>query len=310
VSRRRAPPRLEEPRLFVQADLEDVARFRVGAGEVSVYTRRSPGKETVSEDAAAVIPVDARRAVLVVADGAGGLPAGEEASRIAVESITAAIAAAIEANDGAAPNGGSGLRSAILDAIDAANKEIVALPAAAATTVVVAEVDGSRVRSYHAGDSIVLVTGQRGKVKLQNVPHSPVGYAVEAGVLDADEAQHHEERHLVSNFLGSNETRIEVGPSVELAARDTLVLASDGLSDNLYVDEIVERVRKGDLGDLGRAMAAECRERMQSEEGHADDLTFLVFRLRPPARKRRKAQAQAAAAAAAASDEPTSPAEG
>ena len=33
---------------------------------------------------------------------------------------------------------------------------------------------------------------------------------------------------------------IDVGPPVRLAARDTLVVASDGLCDNLLVEEIVE----------------------------------------------------------------------
>jgi serine/threonine protein phosphatase PrpC len=92
----------------------------------------------------------------------------------------------------------------------------------------------------------------------------------------------HEERHLVSNMIGTPDMRIEVGPAVELAPRDTLLLASDGLFDNLHLDEIVARVRKGPLKKTIQTLAEDCRQRMM-EGGHKnpskpDDLTFIVFR--------------------------------
>jgi len=134
------------------------------------------------------------------------------------------------------------------------------------------------------GDSMILVVGQRGKIKLQTVSHSPVGYAVESGLLDEAEAMHHEDRHLVSNMLGMTDMRIEVGSAIELAARDTLLLASDGLFDNLHVHEIVERIRKGPLAQVMQDLAAQCRGRMQAatdgQPSKPDDLTFVAFRCR------------------------------
>ena len=79
------------------------------------------------------------------------------------------------------------------------------------------EISNGSVRPYHVGDSVILLVGQRGKIKLQTVSHSPVGYAVEAGVLDEVEAMHHQDRHVVSNFIGSPEMRIEVGAPLRLA---------------------------------------------------------------------------------------------
>jgi hypothetical protein len=55
-----------------------------GGGTLIAYTNRSPEKETENEDTVAVIPWDADSVVLVVADGAGGLPAGKRASQAAV----------------------------------------------------------------------------------------------------------------------------------------------------------------------------------------------------------------------------------
>ena len=67
--------------------------------------------------------------------------------------------------------------------------------------------------------------------------------AVESGMLDEDEAVHHEERHLISNVVGADDMRIEIGLSINMAAKDTLLLASDGLFDNLYLNEIIETNR-------------------------------------------------------------------
>ncbi len=93
---------------------------------------------------------------------------------------------------------------------------------------------------------------------------------------------YHEERHIVSNVVGSPDMKIEIGAALELAARDTLLIASDGLWDNLHKEEIVEVVRRGPLRQVVRSLRKRCAERMrQGEPGtpsKPDDLTFIVFR--------------------------------
>jgi serine/threonine protein phosphatase PrpC len=176
------------------------------------------------------------------------------------------------------------LRGAIINGFELADRAISALGTGAAATLAVVEIQGAHMRAYHAGDSMVLVTGQRGRIKWLTIPHSPVGYAVEAGLLDRGEALHHEDLHLVSNLLGTQDMRIELGATVSLAPRDTVVLASDGLSDNLHLDEIVERVRKGPLSRAVDELAALGRKRMEAPaEGtpsKPDDLTFIAIRRR------------------------------
>ena len=158
----------------------------------------------------------------------------------------------------------------------------MALGRGAGTTLTVVEVRKDSVRAYHVGDSFVLLTGIRGKVKMQSISHSPVGYGVESGFLDADAAMHHDERHFVSNVVGIADMHIEVGSPVELARHDTLVLGSDGLSDNLHVGEIVQSIRKGPLATASRELARKASERMERREEGApskpDDLTFLLYR--------------------------------
>jgi serine/threonine protein phosphatase PrpC len=242
-----------EARLYLDQDMQSPELLNVAGGTAAVFSARCPGKQTPNEDAVAVLPVDAKRAVLVVADGMGGTTAGERASATAVRQLRRSISHA-----GDDPM----LRTAILNGIEQANRAVSELGVGAATTLAIVEISGGVARSYHVGDSMILAVGQRGRVKLQTVSHSPVGYAVEAGMLDEAEALHHEDRHLVSNFIGSAEMRIEIGPPLNLAERDTLLLASDGLFDNLYNDEIIERTRKGPLEQVVRSLAGECRQRM------------------------------------------------
>ncbi len=275
--RRSSPPPepLGDPLVWNDAHLDSAPRFRVAGGEATVFSARGPDKNGANEDAAALIPCGPDRGVLAVADGLGGQPAGEEASGLALRQLGEAVQAAVRRGD-------EDLRPAILDGIEAANHEILERGTGSATTLVVAEIQGARLRAYHAGDSLLLVVGQRGRVKLQTVSHSPVGYALESGLLDEHEAMHHEHRHLISNLVGSPDMRIEVGSPIPLAARDSVLLASDGLTDNLHVVEIVDRVRRGPLALAAAELARESLRRMEEpQEGvpsKPDDLTFVLFR--------------------------------
>ena len=265
-----------ETHLFFEQELLQDAFFEIAGGTAAIFSKRSPEKDTPNEDAVAIIPTGVDSGVLAVADGLGGAPAGRQASSLAIQCLANAVKEA--------GHGELAIRGAILNGFEAANEEVLALALGAATTLTVAEFDGRQVRHYHVGDSFFLLTGQRGKIKMQSIPHSPVGYAVESGLLDETDAMHHEERHMISNVIGSSDMRIEVGTAVELAPRDTLLLASDGLSDNLHMPEIVECIRKGSLDKISPKLAKLATERMEGREdgepSKPDDLTFAIFRLK------------------------------
>jgi serine/threonine protein phosphatase PrpC len=248
----------------------------VARGTVQAFSMRGPDKEpsAVNEDCAAVIPLDDSTAVFAVADGFGGCRGGDQASQLAIKEVKRAVSSVSP--------GGDSLRSAILDAFEAANESVLGLGIGAASTLVVVEVQNGCVRPYHVGDSLTVLVGNRGKVKMQTVAHSPVGYAVESGVLDEEEAMQHDERHLVSNMIGSHDMHIQIGSAVKLDPRDTLLLASDGLFDNMHSGEILENIRKGKLNTASRKLAEKTLERMVSgtgdEPSKPDDFTFLLYR--------------------------------
>ncbi len=264
-----------EARLFFEQELFEEAQFLLGGGTVRAYSRRSPAKDRANEDALVLVATGKDAAVCAVADGAGGGRSGRQASSLAIQELVRQVESA--------PGGDTHMRGAILTGFERANRAVMDLGVGAATTLTVVEIQGGTARLYHAGDSFLLVTGQRGRVKLQTIAHSPVGYGVESGILDEEEALYHEERHIVSNVIGSAEMRIEVGIPYRLARRDTLVLASDGLSDNLSVAEIVEAARKGPLLEVTRRLSSLALARMNGEVDRGpskpDDLTFILFRL-------------------------------
>ncbi len=260
---------------FIGLDMPGCEVHSCASGTAAVLTSRCPGKESGNEDAAALLSVNGHRGLLAVADGLGGQPAGEQASSVALHALSESVAG-VERDD-------LDLREAILDGFEHANQAVAALGVGAGTTLVVAEINGPLVRPYHVGDSMILVVGQRGKLKHQTISHSPIGYGLEAGLIEEAEAIDHVDRHLVSNIIGSAEMRIDVGPVLELRPRDTLLLASDGLFDNLYTAEIVQTIRKGKLEQVAERLTATCHERMHAvnadRPSKPDDLTFITFRL-------------------------------
>jgi serine/threonine protein phosphatase PrpC len=258
---------------YCRARLSEPESFATAGGTVVVFTAPSPDQaERVNEDAALLASLPLGRAVFCVADGAGGLRRGELASQMVLETLESTL------SDENSPD----LHGAVVRAFEQAHTRIAAEGIGAATTLAGVMIEDQRLRSFHAGDSRVLVSGQRGRRKLVTLPHSPVAYAMEAGLLNEQEALRHDKLHLVSNLVGIEGARIDVSSSIELARFDTVVIASDGLFDNFLEDEIVEHMRRGALLEVMTELVRETHLRMlgkgTTSAGKPDDLTILLYR--------------------------------
>lgn len=245
-------------------------------GLVAAFSAPRPGRD-VNQDAALLLPLPNASMLLAVADGMGGARGGARAAALAVDELRDALGRG---------SAGRGHRDLVLDGLERANARIQRMRLGAGATLIAALVEQRTLRLFHAGDSQALLVGQRGAVKALTGSHSPVGYAVAAGMVDHDEALHHPALHLVSNALGNPELYVEHTVPLPLAARDTLLLASDGLFDNIYVGEIVDLIRSGPLMGCARALVGLAKERMGSPDDEdfpskADDLTLLLYRPRP-----------------------------
>lgn len=246
--------------------------LEVGRGSVCYFSRRCAGKATANEDAVAVIPVADCGVVIAVADGVGGLPQGDKAARITLETLAEHVGGI---SDPAA------LRSTILDAIERANRRVLAIGGGAATTLAVAQIVDGRARTYHVGDSEVLIVNGRGAVKSQTIAHAPVAYGVHSGWIDAVDALVHEHRNLVSNVIGSTEMRIEIGPPIRLALRDIVLVCSDGITDNLHAEEIGAEICGRTAQGAAQAVLESLDRRREMESGELykeDDATLVTYR--------------------------------
>jgi serine/threonine protein phosphatase PrpC len=269
---------LKEAQLYggsFDADTQLVLRsYSSCAGDLAVGIARAPDKNGPVEDSAALVPLREDGLALMVADGVGGLPTGWKASGITLEKVCAALKDA--KNDDAL------LRNAILDGIDEANGSLRELGTGTSTTLVVAEIRDQQVRTFHIGDSSAWICGQRGVMKLQTTPHSPVGFALEAGFVNEKEALHHEDLNLVSNVVGSADMRIEIGSRLPLAPKDTLLIASDGLFDNVLESEIVEIIRTGSVADsllqLWQLTARRMAGTAKTKPSKPDDFSAILLR--------------------------------
>lgn len=258
--------------VYVDADMQHAELLSMASGKVAVLCRRCPGRSQPNGDCAGILETDSGAIVLVVADGVGGAPMGHKASSIAVQSVMDQVARSVVESE---------LRPAILDAIEAANRQILELGIGAATTMTVVEIQNQVARGYQVGDSSALIIGGRGALKWKSTSHSPVGYAVESGMLDEADALHHDELHVVSNLVGSRQMHIDIGPTQPLAPRDTVILGSDGLFDNLALAEVIKCGRMGKTVDRATAMAELATQRMTADDpgpiGKPDDFTVLIY---------------------------------
>lgn len=256
---------------FIESNLDHPEVHKIAHGTAVIYTHCAPYKESANEDAVCIMERNNGDGILALADGVGGVRAGSMASRAMLESLL----------DNFSANTTQELQGVLLNSVDLANQAILGQGVGAATTLAAVEINREQIRPYHIGDSDILLVGQRGKIKFQTIAHSPVGYAVESGLLDQDEAVGHHERHYVSNVVGSSEMRIDIGPILAMSKRDRLLIASDGVSDNLLIQDIVELIRSGPIEKAAKRLLHACQLRMQDENsdppGKPDDLSFILY---------------------------------
>jgi hypothetical protein len=74
---------------------------------------------------------------------------------------------------------------------------------------------------------------------------------------------------------------VEVGSVRKITSRDGLLVASDGVLDNLLIDEIVGLLRTGSAATAAAQIGALAWQRMQAPQNgqphKPDDMTLIVF---------------------------------
>jgi len=207
----------------------------------------------------------------LVADGMGGYEGGQEASRLAVETI----------QDIYDQEAAGDPRSVLLKGFQAAHERIRKYAEAhpefqgMGTTCTALALNDFRLYFVHVGDSrLYLVRGE--SISRLTRDHSYVGRLVESGVLNSDEAERHPQRHILTAALGAGGEIVADSPSdpMTLQEGDALVLCTDGLWGQVHEPEILQVV-------AAKQASAACAElvKMARERGGPDNITVQILRL-------------------------------
>jgi serine/threonine protein phosphatase PrpC len=207
----------------------------------------------------------------IVADGMGGHEGGQEASRIAVETIRESFA---EGPDGNAQSlltiGFQNAHERILE-FAAAHPELHGM----GTTATAIALQGNQLYYAHVGDSrLYLVRG--GNISRVTHDHSYVGRLVDNGVISPAEAEIHPQRHILTAALGAGAELWPETPehAIALEKGDILVLCTDGLWSLLSESEIRSVVSGSEPPEACRALI-----QMTKDRGGPDNITVQVLRL-------------------------------
>jgi len=174
--------------------------------------------------------IDPQGRFFIVADGMGGHAGGQEASRIATESIQEYIEEKWESDDDS--------RRILEMALFRANRAILndqtrhPERSDMGTTAVVVAFRQGQTWSAHVGDSR-LYRLRGAKLDQITEDHTWVARAIKLGELTADQARVHPWRHILSKCLGREDLRHVDVTTVEVRASDRLMLCSDGLTEEL-----------------------------------------------------------------------------
>lgn len=206
--------------------------------------------------------------LFVVADGMGGHVAGEVASRMAAETVSARFAAA---------GGGEEPTALLSEAIVAANERVYRLAqedsehAGMGTTLTAAFVAGSVLYWGHVGDSrLYLLRG--GELSQVSEDHSLVNELVRKGSITAEEALIHPHRNILTRAVGTGDrVSVDTG-SFALAAGDKILLCTDGLTNMVADGDIAAALsRDGD----GAAQLAQLVAKA-NDAGGLDNITAIL----------------------------------
>jgi protein phosphatase len=222
-----------------------------------------------NEDALAY---DADRGVAVLADGMGGLDAGEVASRIAVDRIMDLLA------EGLAERG-SNPETLINRAVQAANLDICTRGQETQVdmgTTVVAWLLTTQGQCFiaHVGDSRAYRMRQ-GELKRLTSDHSMVQQMIDDGILGEAEALTAPNRNVITRALGLDvKVSVDVRSWVHMPG-DLYLLCSDGLTDLIPEPEISQVLEEG-AREL--ASAADDLVSRANEAGGHDNISVLLIR--------------------------------
>jgi protein phosphatase len=231
---------------------------------LGAYARASDTgkKRRRNEDSYVVAPP-----LFAVADGMGGAQAGEVASKLAAAAL------------GDTDSGSSSGQERVVSLIQEANRRVYARantdPATSGmgTTMTVALVEGQVVTIGHVGDSRAYLV-RAGRLEQLTEDHSLVNELLKSGKLSPQEAETHPQRSVITRAVGTD-PEVDVDAfTVDALEGDVFLLCSDGLTDMVDDEGILDVVERyhDDLDRVAKSLVSAA-----NRGGGEDNITVIAF---------------------------------
>ena len=246
----------------------DVGRQRAG-NEDSFLVSDLTGADSGLDSGETQHTIGERGSLLVVSDGMGGAAAGEIASEMAVTTVRDALVDLpldLEVSDRlilAAQSANGKIWSHAQQ-----NPELTGMGA----TLTAVLVQDNEAYIAQVGDSRAYLI-RRQEIKQLTKDQSLVQLLIEAKMIEPENSSR-VPQNVIMQALGTQpEVRVTV-TSVQLSSQDGLLLCSDGLSNKVTENEMLETVRGA--SDLGQACTRLVD--MANERGGEDNITVIIAR--------------------------------
>jgi len=218
-----------------------------------------------NEDA---IYADQENHLFIVADGMGGHLAGEEASRMAIQSIS-----------GLLKKVRSNYTTIIRKAICTANNLIYSKAESdpkfkgMGTTLTLTLARDRELYVGHVGDSR-LYRLREGKLELLTEDHSKVWELYKEGIISREEARNHPYKNVITRAVGIKPDTITDVQKLEMQADDLYLLCSDGLTDMLSdnaIKDIITNTRFSQEQKLNHLISS------ANQKGGKDNISVILW---------------------------------
>lgn len=207
----------------------------------------------------------------IVADGMGGHQAGEIASMMVVDIIENHLRKNLT-EDLDYVEAGEAVRQAFISANSiiynyAKNHyKIMGM----GTTATFAMIYMNKIITAHVGDSRAYMLSD--KIVQITKDHSYVQELVSRGEISREMAKNHPKKNYITRAMGAEDT-VKVDISIKPYNGETIVLCSDGLTNFVDDDEILEYIKNGNtLSDGTEKLVA-----LANERGGGDNITIVAF---------------------------------
>ena len=244
------------------------------AGYTDVGVVRSENQDSIFASVVRVGPVPN---LFIVADGMGGHNAGDVASRQAVGTMSSYVRNFPAADFVKPPD----YLDLLINAAKKANEHILSLASqnpsmtGMGTTLTACVIVSDSIFIAHVGDSRAYSLGYEGITQLTS-DHTYVAGLILAGKVTPEEALSHPRRHVLTRVLGDRDHSQLDKIVVPLGGADSILLCSDGLTNMIDNDTILQIVSGHETAEeRAQILIDEANER-----GGDDNISAIIIDLK------------------------------